>query len=77
MDEQRPRPPPEEQYTQVPKDALGNSERLGAVTTAAATAVEAFVSVAAPVRQQQEDTSATEPVVEHRTSLNVPTEVFS
>ncbi|RDH26126.1 hypothetical protein BDQ94DRAFT_176652 [Aspergillus welwitschiae] len=74
MDEQRSRPPPENLYTQVPKDALGNSERLGAVTTAAATAVEAFVSVAAPVRQQHEDTSATEPVVEHRTSLNVPTE---
>ncbi|KAL3252222.1 hypothetical protein ABHI18_010203 [Aspergillus niger] len=68
MDEQRLLPPPEDLYTQVSKDALGNNERLGAVATAAATAVEAFVSVAARVRQQHEDTSATEPVVEHRTS---------
>ncbi|RDH26531.1 hypothetical protein BDQ94DRAFT_177484 [Aspergillus welwitschiae] len=74
MDEQRPLPPLEELYTQVSKDAFGNNERLGAVATAAATAAEAFVSVAAPVRQQREDTNATKPVVEHRTSLNVPTE---
>ena len=70
MDEQRPLPPLEELYTQVSKDALGNNERLGAVVTAA----EGFVSVAAPVRQQQEDTSVTEPVEDHRKS-NVPTEV--
>ncbi|RDH26366.1 hypothetical protein BDQ94DRAFT_178025 [Aspergillus welwitschiae] len=70
MDEQRPLPPLEEIYTQVSRHALGNNEQLGA----AATAAEAFVSVAAPVRQQREDTNATEPVVEHRTSLNVPTE---
>ncbi|BCR99766.1 uncharacterized protein AKAW2_50108A [Aspergillus luchuensis] len=77
MDEQRPLPPLEELYTQVSKDAFGNNERLGAVATAAATAAEAFVSVAAPVRQQREDNNATKPVVEHRTSLNVPTEIFS
>ncbi|RDH26511.1 hypothetical protein BDQ94DRAFT_164429 [Aspergillus welwitschiae] len=69
MNEQRPLPPLEELHTQVSKDALGNNERLGAVVTAAATAAEAFVSVAAPVRQQREDTDATEPVVEHRTAL--------
>ncbi|GLA56308.1 hypothetical protein AnigIFM63604_007799, partial [Aspergillus niger] len=74
MDEQRPLPPLEELYTQASKDAFGNNERLGAVATAAATAAEAFVSVAAPVRQQREDTNATKPVVEHRTSLNVPNE---
>ncbi|OJZ80386.1 hypothetical protein ASPFODRAFT_212770 [Aspergillus luchuensis CBS 106.47] len=76
MNEQRPLPPLEELHTQVSKDALGNNERLGAVVTAAATAAEAFVSVAAPVRQQREDTDATEPVVEHRTSLNVPTKLM-
>ncbi|OJZ80227.1 hypothetical protein ASPFODRAFT_200847 [Aspergillus luchuensis CBS 106.47] len=70
MDEQRPLPPLEELYTQVSRDALGNNEQLGT----AATAAEAFMSVGAPVRQQREDTNATEPVVEHLTSLNVPTE---
>ncbi|KAI2863193.1 hypothetical protein CBS76997_11341 [Aspergillus niger] len=73
MDEQQPLPPLEEYYTQVSRDALGNNERLGAVANAAATAAEGFVSVAAPVRQQQEDTSVTEPVEDHRKS-NVPTE---
>ncbi|GKZ63529.1 hypothetical protein AnigIFM49718_000838 [Aspergillus niger] len=73
MDEQQPLSPLEEYYTQVSRDALGNNERLGAVANAAATAAEGFVSVAAPVRQQQEDTSVTEPVEDHRKS-NVPTE---
>ncbi|KAI3042415.1 hypothetical protein CBS147353_11856 [Aspergillus niger] len=73
MDEQQPLPPLEEYYTQVSRDALGNNERLGAVANATATAAEGFVSIAAPVRQQQEDTSVTEPVEDHRKS-NVPTE---
>ncbi|RDH26730.1 hypothetical protein BDQ94DRAFT_164229 [Aspergillus welwitschiae] len=61
MDEQRPLPPLEDYYTQVSRDALRTDERLGGVATAA----EGFASVAAPVRQQPEDTSATEPVENH------------
>ncbi|GLA10346.1 hypothetical protein AnigIFM60653_003063 [Aspergillus niger] len=68
MDEQQPLPPLEDYYTQVSRDALRTDESLGGVATAA----EGFVSVVAPVREQQEDASVTEPVEEHRRP-NVPT----
>lgn len=73
MDEQRPMPPLEEMYKKRSKDGLGKNGRLDGVATAA----EGFVSVAAPVRQQQEDNNATEPVEDHRKSSNVPTKVCS
>ncbi|OJZ81119.1 hypothetical protein ASPFODRAFT_146254 [Aspergillus luchuensis CBS 106.47] len=68
MDEQQPLPPLEDYYTQVSRDALRTDESLGGVATAA----EGFVSVVAPVREQQEDASVTEPVEEYRRP-NVPT----
>ncbi|RDH27286.1 hypothetical protein BDQ94DRAFT_175756 [Aspergillus welwitschiae] len=68
MDEQQSLPPLEDYYTQVSRDALRTDESLGGVATAA----EGFVSVVAPVREQQEDASVTEPVEEHRRP-NVPT----
>ncbi|KAL7649094.1 hypothetical protein ACMYSQ_012439 [Aspergillus niger] len=68
MDEQQSLPPLEDYYTQMSRDALRTDESLGGVATAA----EGFVSVVAPVREQQEDASVTEPVEEHRRP-NVPT----
>lgn len=70
MDEQQSLPPLEDYYTQMSRDALRTDESLGGVATAA----EGFVSVVAPVREQQEDASVTEPVEEHRRP-NVPTKV--
>jgi hypothetical protein len=70
MDEQRSLPPLEEINTLGSREALRTDERLGGVATAA----EGFASIAAHVRQQPEDTSATEPVEDHRNS-NVSTEV--
>ncbi|KAI2870620.1 hypothetical protein CBS76997_10205 [Aspergillus niger] len=69
MDEKRSLPPLEEINTLGPREALRTDERLGGVATAA----EGFASIAAHVRQQPEDTSATEPVEDHRNS-NVSTE---
>ncbi|RDH26244.1 hypothetical protein BDQ94DRAFT_178903 [Aspergillus welwitschiae] len=68
MDEQRPLPPLEEINTLGSREALRTDERLGGVATAA----EGFALVAAPVRQQPEDTSATEPVKNHQ-NYNVST----
>ncbi|GKZ63586.1 hypothetical protein AnigIFM49718_001210 [Aspergillus niger] len=68
MDEQRPLPPLEEINTQGSREALRTDERLGGVATAA----EGFALVVAPVRQQPEDTSATEPVENHQ-NYNVST----
>ncbi|RDH26457.1 hypothetical protein BDQ94DRAFT_177775 [Aspergillus welwitschiae] len=69
MDEQRSLPPLEEINTLGSREALRTDERLGGVATAA----EGFTSIAAPVRQRPKDTSATEPVEDHRNS-NVSTE---
>ncbi|GKZ63625.1 hypothetical protein AnigIFM49718_002095, partial [Aspergillus niger] len=65
MDEQHPPPPLECKYSGGLRNELGISERLSGLAIAG----EGSVSAAAPFRQNQEDTNATEPVEDHRKTL--------
>ncbi|OJZ79868.1 hypothetical protein ASPFODRAFT_148522 [Aspergillus luchuensis CBS 106.47] len=69
MDEQHPPPPLEYKYSGGLRNELGTSERLSGLAIAG----EGSVSAAAPFRQNQEDTNATEPVEDHRKTLEART----
>ena len=73
MDEQHPPPPLEYKYSGGLRNELGISERLSGLAIAG----EGSVSAAAPFRQNQEDTNATEPVEDHRKTLEARTKVDS
>ncbi|GLA79131.1 hypothetical protein AtubIFM55763_002052 [Aspergillus tubingensis] len=65
MDEQHPPPPLEYKYSGGLRNELGTSERLSGLAIAG----EGSVSAAAPFRQHQEETNATEPVEDQRKAL--------
>ncbi|KAL3264377.1 hypothetical protein ABHI18_000836 [Aspergillus niger] len=69
MDEQHPLPPLEYKSSVALRNELGTSERLSGLAIPG----EGSVSAAAPFRQHQEDTNATEPVEDHRKTLETRT----
>ncbi|OJZ79774.1 hypothetical protein ASPFODRAFT_213090 [Aspergillus luchuensis CBS 106.47] len=69
MDEQHPLPLLEYKYSVGLRNELGTSERLSGLAISG----EGSVSAAAPFRQHHEDTNATEPVEDHRKTLEART----